>query len=179
MTSGRAGPSAVIRPGLAVADPRRDHEFEPGGRKRHVSVVRSDDVHRPVPLGHLVGRVAYRMTREVEQELAVAGLNIDQWRVLDLLADGAGHPRSEIAEHAMVPAPTLTKIVDRLTDSAMVYRRADADDRRRVLVLLSEHGRAVYDGLAPGVAAAEGRMSGDLDAAERRALRRLLERLAE
>lgn len=143
-----------------------------------MSVVRTDDVKRPVPLADLVGRAAHRMARGIEQELAAAGLNIDQWRVLDLLADGAGHPMSEIADHAMVPAPTLTKIVDRLTDSAMVYRRADVADRRRVLVLLSEHGRAVYDGLAPGVAAAEGRMARDLDAAERTALRRLLERLA-
>ncbi|WP_300009151.1 MarR family transcriptional regulator [Pseudonocardia sp.] len=144
-----------------------------------MSVVRTDEVRRPVPLGDLVGRVAHRMAREVERELAAAGLTIDQWRVLGLLADGAGHPMSEIAEHAMVPAPTLTKIVDRLTDSAMVYRRADVADRRRVLVLLSEHGRTVHDELAPGVAAAEDRMSGDLDAAERTTLRRLLERLAE
>jgi DNA-binding MarR family transcriptional regulator len=72
--------------------------------------------------------------------------------VLTLLADGAGHPMSEIAAHAMVPAPTLTKIVDRLVDRALVYRRPDDADRRRVLVFLSAHGRAEYGRLTPAVA---------------------------
>jgi MarR family transcriptional regulator, organic hydroperoxide resistance regulator len=51
-----------------------------------------------------------------------------------------------------VPAPTLTKIVDRLVDRALVYRRADDADRRRVLVFLSDHGRAEHARLAPAVA---------------------------
>ncbi|MDN5929774.1 MAG: MarR family winged helix-turn-helix transcriptional regulator [Pseudonocardia sp.] len=150
-----------------------------------MSVAGTDDTSPPAPLdepaglGDLVGRIAHRMTREVEQELALSGLNIDQWRVLELLADGAGHPMTEIAEHAMVPAPTLTKIVDRLTDSALVYRRTDPTDRRRVLVLLSDHGRTVHGEHAPRVAAVERRVSGGLDRAERVQLRRLLERLAD
>lgn len=142
-----------------------------------MSVAGTDDARSAVPLGDLVGRVAHRLAREVEQALYPGGLNIDQWRVLDLLADGAGHPMSEIAEHVMVPPPTLTKIVDRLTDSALVYRRADPADRRRVLVLLSEHGRAVHHEHAPAVTAAEGRVTDTLDAAERTRLRLLLERL--
>jgi DNA-binding MarR family transcriptional regulator len=149
------------------------------GGSRQVSVAGTDDdAHLAPALGDLLGRVAHRITREREQVLAAAGLNIDQWRVLVLLADGAGHPMTEIAEHVMVPAPTLTKIVDRLADAALVYRRADPTDRRRVLVLLSELGHTVHDEQAPHVAAAEDRVSGALGAAERAQLRHLLERLA-
>ncbi len=144
-----------------------------------MSVAGNSDARRAVPLGDLVGRVAHRLTHEVELALAPGGLNLDQWRVLDLLADGGGHPMTEIADHAMVPAPTLTKIVDRLTDSALVYRRADQADRRRVLVLLSEHGHAVHGENAPLVTAAESRVAGALDAAERAQLRLLLRRLTD
>ncbi len=133
----------------------------------------------PVPMGDLVGRVAHRLIVEVERALGPAGLNIDQWRVLNLLADGAGHPMTEIADHAMVPAPTCTKIVDRLADSALVYRRTDQADRRRVLVLLSDHGRAAHEEHALRVAAAESAVSGSLDSAERAQLRSLLERLSD
>lgn len=132
----------------------------------------------PVPMGDLVGRVAHRLILEVERALGPAGLNIDQWRVLDLLADGAGHPMTEIADHAMVPAPTCTEIVDRLADSALVYRRIDQADRRRVLVHLSDHGRNVHEEHAPRVVAAEGTVSGTLEPAERAHLRALLERLS-
>ena len=49
---------------------------------------------------------------------------------------------SELAQLAMLPAPTLTKIVDRLVAGNLVYRRSDPYDRRRVLVVLSPRGRA-------------------------------------
>lgn len=116
------------------------------------------------------------MSRRVAQALA-GGPTLEQWRVLELLSDGDGHTMTEIAAHALVPAPTLTKIVDRLVDSALVYRRPDDTDRRRVLVLLSAHGREEYERLAPEVARAEDDALDLLDADERAQLGRLLERL--
>jgi DNA-binding MarR family transcriptional regulator len=123
-------------------------------------------------LSALLGRAAHQLDRRVEQALGPEGPTLDQWRVLGLLADGAGHPMTEIAAHAMVPAPTLTKIVDRLVDRALVYRRADDGDRRRVLVFLSEQGRVVHEGLAPAVAGVDAELAADLgaDAARLRAL---------
>ena len=103
-----------------------------------------------------LGRAAYRVERRIDEVVRPPdGPGLDAWRVLHLLADDAGHPMSEIAAHAMVPAPTLTKIVDRLADRGLVYRRADDADRRRVLVLLSGRGRTLHDELAPRVAAVE------------------------
>lgn len=100
----------------------------------------------------LLSQVEHLVSRRVEAALGPDGPTLDQWRVLTHLADGAGHPMSEIAAKAMVPAPTLTKIVDRLVDRALVYRRVDDSDRRRVLVFLSEHGRTEHARLAPAVA---------------------------
>jgi len=116
----------------------------------------------PPSLGQLVGRVEHRLRREIEQALGLDGPNLDQWRALDLLADGDGHSMSEIAAHVMVPAPTLTKIVDRLVESALVYRRPDERDRRRILVFLSERGRELHRQLAPQVQRIEGELVGQL-----------------
>ncbi|OLL70962.1 Transcriptional regulator, MarR family [Pseudonocardia sp. Ae168_Ps1] len=103
-----------------------------------------------------LGRAANRVERRIEELVRPPhGPGLDAWRVLDLLADGEGHPMSEIAAHAMVPAPTLTKIVDRLVERGLVYRRPDEIDRRRVLVLLAARGRELHGSLRAGVDAVE------------------------
>ena len=83
-----------------------------------------------------------------------------QWRVLLLLADGRGHPMSEIAEFALVPAPSLTRLVDRMVTDGLVHRRADARDRRRTLVHLTPRGRALHRRLDARRAARAGRGAG-------------------
>lgn len=129
-------------------------------------------------MGQLVSRVAHVVTRSVERVLGPAGLGLDQWRILELLTDGEGHAMIEIAGHAMVPPPTLTKIVDRLVASALVYRRPDEVDRRRVLVFLSDHGRDLHRELAPQVTRAESDATAALSDLDFTHLTRLLQQLA-
>ncbi|GAA3231247.1 hypothetical protein GCM10017691_25010 [Pseudonocardia petroleophila] len=123
-----------------------DHAIPGGG----VTATGRDSARR-TPLDRLLGRAEYRVARRVEAAAASEGLTVDHWRVLDLLADGEGHTMTGIASSVGVPGPTLTKIVDRLVDTARVYRLADARDRRRVLVFLSDDGRAVHTRLSPAV----------------------------
>lgn len=107
------------------------------------------------PLGRLLGQVERCVSRRLESVLAADGLTVDQWRVVDLLADGAGRTMSDIAATIAVPGPTLTKLVDRLVDAAAVYRLVDVRDRRRVLAFLSDDGHVVHARLAPRVDAVE------------------------
>lgn len=51
----------------------------------------------------------------------------------------------EIAEHAAVPNPTATRVVDRLVAHSLAFRRNDPNDRRRVLVHLAPNGRQVVE----------------------------------
>lgn len=110
---------------------------------------------RTARLERLLGRVERQVSRRVETVLAGDVLTVDQWRVIDLLADSEGQTMSGIAAAVAVPGPTLTKLVDRLVDTATVYRLADVRDRRRVLVFLSEEGRALHGRLSPLVQAVE------------------------
>lgn len=76
---------------------------------------------------------------------AQEGLSREGWRVLLLLSRGGGRSMGEIAEHAAVPNPTATRVVDRLVAQALAFRRNDPQDRRRVLVHLSPNGRQVVE----------------------------------
>lgn len=94
------------------------------------------------PLG-LITAVERQLTGALAADLEREGVTVEQWRVLDGLSQREGRAMSDIAVRAMLPAPTLTKIVDRLVAGNLVHRRSDPYDRRRVLVLLTSRGRAL------------------------------------
>lgn len=79
--------------------------------------------------------------------LAVEGCGVEEWRVLNFLAEG-GRTMSETAEHAGIPSPTLTKLVDRLVANNVVYRRIDFEDRRKVRIFLTTRGKSLHRRLA-------------------------------
>jgi DNA-binding MarR family transcriptional regulator len=124
-----------------------------------------------------VRQAEQRVSRRIEAALTPHQLTIDQWRVLDQLSDGEGHPMSGIATQVVVPGPTLTKIVDRLIESALVYRRVDDADRRRVLVFLSERGHSLHDQIIPVVTQIEREILDELGTTDALRLEELLNRM--
>lgn len=99
-------------------------------------------------LAQLLSQAERDVTRQLGRVLEEAGSSVAQWRALVLLADGESHPMSEIAEFALLPAPTLTRVIDRMVADNLAYRKADPRDRRRVLVRISPRGRALKTRLA-------------------------------
>jgi DNA-binding MarR family transcriptional regulator len=130
-------------------------------------------------LAHLLSQAERLVTGRLSAALEAQGLTLAQWRVLSLLADGAGHPMTEAAEFAMLPAPSLTKVVDRMVSSNLVYRRPDLRDRRRVLIYSTARGRRLQQRLARDLAPAE-RVLGDIaDEGDAVELTRLLLRILD
>lgn len=89
----------------------------------------------------LLSSVERTLTSRIDEALRAHGSGIDQWRILSLLAERGGQPMTTVAEHAMLLAPKLSKLVDRMVAANLVLRRADIEDRRRVLVAATERGR--------------------------------------
>jgi DNA-binding MarR family transcriptional regulator len=92
-------------------------------------------------LSYLLSDAERQLNRQLAAGLAAEGVSVEQWRILRALSDGHGHSMTDLAEAVLMPHPTLTKAVDRLVDDAVVYRRQDTVDRRRVAVYLSDLGR--------------------------------------
>jgi DNA-binding MarR family transcriptional regulator len=128
-------------------------------------------------LAHQLSRAERLLSGWMSVRLEEEHCTLEEWRVLKILSDGQGHIMTEIAEFAMLPAPTLTKLMDRMVSAGLVYRRADDKDRRRVLAYLAEQGHALYERAAALLAAAEDELAGRLgDAAD---LTRWLTRLTD
>jgi DNA-binding MarR family transcriptional regulator len=96
-------------------------------------------------LARLLSHTERRLAQRLAAVLAEEGCSVEQWRVLSIASDGQGHPMTEIAGYALLPAPSLTKLVDRMIADNLVYRRPDPADRRRVLLHLSARGRILHE----------------------------------
>ncbi|SHK69343.1 DNA-binding transcriptional regulator, MarR family [Pseudonocardia thermophila] len=89
----------------------------------------------------LLSSVERTLTSRIDDALRAHGAGIDQWRILSLLADRGGQPMNVVAEHAMMLAPKLSKLVDKMVADNLILRRPDLEDRRRVRIAATERGR--------------------------------------
>ena len=108
-------------------------------------VVASDGIaEAPTPsLALLLTQAERTVRRRLEPSLAEAGLTFDHWRIMTVLLARPGTRMSAIAEEAVLPAATLTRHMDQLVERAMVVRRIDPADKRRVVAALSPHGEVL------------------------------------
>lgn len=81
--------------------------------------------------------------------LAAHEVTEQQWRVIRVL-DGAGMlDATEVAQKAFILAPSLTRMIRSLEERGLITRHKDSADGRRVLLKLTDAGRAVIDEVVP------------------------------
>ena len=129
-------------------------------------------------LVQLLSQAERGVTRQLGRLLDEEGCTVEQWRTLVLLADGRGHTMSEVAEFALVPAPSLTRLIDRMVADNIAYRKADPRDRRRVLVRITPRGRSLQKRLAGRIEQSQSAILADADADDVAQLAALLTHLA-
>jgi DNA-binding MarR family transcriptional regulator len=91
-------------------------------------------------LAYLLAQANRQMSALLERALAEEGVQIEHWRILEVLSDEQGRSMGELAELVLMNHPALTKTVDRMVSRGLVHRRADPTDSRRVLVYITDHG---------------------------------------
>lgn len=104
----------------------------------------------PSPLA-LVGRVivlAQHLERSVEAALERHGLTLGEFDILATLrrhGPKGGLTPSQLLESVMLSSGGMTARLDRLAAAALIYRKADKEDRRKVVVELTAKGRRLID----------------------------------
>jgi DNA-binding MarR family transcriptional regulator len=68
-------------------------------------------------------------------------LTYQQYNVLRIIDTLGPQPQAEVARRLMVTAPVVTRLATGLVDAGLVERRANAKDRRAVLLTLTPTGR--------------------------------------
>jgi DNA-binding MarR family transcriptional regulator len=139
-------------------------------------------VYVPAPRMTTLVELLDRLERAVAAALQPAtdaeGVSREGWRVLLMLARGSGRSMGEIATHTALPAPTATRVVDRLVEARLAYRHTDVVDRRRVLVHLAADGRELVERICRKVERSAGGQLGGGHTPERERLAELLAALA-
>jgi MarR family transcriptional regulator for hemolysin len=124
-------------------------------------------------------RTAEKIERALERELGDIGLSSAKLILLTGLVQAGGQlSLGELAAHRSCVKSNITKLVDRLEEDGLVFRRDDPSDRRGVLAEITDRGRqsqAQGDRLAGDV---EARMTVGISVADLGVLRRLLTQLA-
>jgi DNA-binding MarR family transcriptional regulator len=95
------------------------------------------------------------------------------------IVDGATEPitPSLIAERAIVSSASATSVLDTLEKRGLLVRRPHPDDGRKLVIELTDAGRAIIDQVLPGIHTLETRVMSVLTPAERAQLMRLLSKV--
>nr|WP_303625960.1 MarR family transcriptional regulator [Rhodopseudomonas palustris] len=93
-------------------------------------------------IAYLIATVNRQLEDELSDSLRPEGIPIEQFRILNALAETDGLSMGELAAAVLVDAASLTKIVDRMVADALVYRGVAPSDRRRIRIFLASKGKA-------------------------------------
>jgi len=98
--------------------------------------------------GFLLNDVARLMRTYADHKAAQFGITRAQWAVLVRLDRSEGLNQSELAEMLDLQPITLTRLLDKLSDSRLIERRPDPDDRRAKRLFLTAAARPLLEQLA-------------------------------
>jgi len=125
----------------------------------------------------LLGRLARATGARMRRELEGVGITRREFAVLDRLATTGPIPQQQLGQDLHIHSSNLVAVLDDLERRDLVRRPRDPDDRRRYRLELSGAGEAALTRARAAAAEIERAMLEPLDAAERRQLRELLERV--
>jgi DNA-binding MarR family transcriptional regulator len=108
--------------------------------------------------------------------LGQAGLTKEEWKVILALSRGV-RSHGWLCRDLDVSTGAMTNRLDKLEARGLIRRKPDPDDRRGVLLELSEGGRERLDGYVDAGASREKALLSELSPEEKRELNELLSKL--
>jgi DNA-binding MarR family transcriptional regulator len=87
----------------------------------------------------------FRLARRMRTQRAVDSMSDGQFAVLAGLFVHGPHTLTELADRERVSAPAMNRTVNCLQDAGYISRSADENDGRKVVIDLTDEGRAVVD----------------------------------
>lgn len=131
----------------------------------------------PMGLIGRIRRVAAHLSRGMEKTFAAHGLNGASFDVLATLRR-SGPPYAlspgDLLETMMITSGTMTNRIDQLEKAGLVARAHNPEDRRSVIISLTDKGFATIDATVTAHVATQARLVAALSAEERAMLNAVL-----
>ena len=132
------------------------------------------DAQDPPSLLYAVKQVELAVRAHLDALLRPAGLTTTQYTALSVLGRRNGLTGAQLARSSFVTAQSMQDVVAALENRALVHKEPDPANRRRLLIRLTEDGRATLASVRDAVDALDTSMTQALTADERQAFRRAL-----
>ena len=94
---------------------------------------------------HELRIATFRLARRMRTQRAVDSMSDGQFAVLAALFVHGEHTLGELADRERVSAPAMNRTVNCLQEADYLSRSADENDGRKVVIALTDEGRAVVD----------------------------------
>jgi DNA-binding MarR family transcriptional regulator len=109
-------------------------------------MIKTNNTDLRSQLSSLILKAEWHMSNQLNVFLKQNGGRVSPaaWLVLESLSDGEGMSMTSLYGVTRTNDSTLTKIVDKLVNDSLVYRKPDRNDRRKVLVYRSKRGSELY-----------------------------------
>ncbi|MDN3920601.1 MarR family winged helix-turn-helix transcriptional regulator [Roseateles violae] len=138
---------------------------------------RPDSYQRGESLGWLLKRVQQSIAQQAGLRLAKDGLTHAQWVPLLILRLGGPSPVASLARELETDTGAMTRLLDRLEAKGLCLRERSSEDRRVVMVSLTEEGMTLTSKLTAVLADVFNAHLQGFSEAEWRLLLSLLQRL--
>ena len=93
---------------------------------------------------YLLAQAHRHVHLELDKILKNEGVQVEHWRVLDVISDETGRSMGDLAEIVLMNHPALTKMLDRMVAKGLVHRLPDPQDQRRMLVFVTDQGLELH-----------------------------------
>jgi DNA-binding MarR family transcriptional regulator len=124
---------------------------------------------------HVFAVVGKHREARLESALKPLGLNLSRHRALSVIASLEPCTMTELAEFSAVDRTTLTRTVDPLVRAGCVIRTTPPQDRRQVVLTLTDAGRELCRRSLQAIYRVNRELLSDLDEEKQRELARALE----
>jgi len=95
-------------------------------------------------VGRLLSRVKMGLQEALDRELAPFDITSAQYVILVNLAHNEADSASELCKGVSYDPGAMTRMLDRLERKGLIRRARCGDDRRKVILQLTDEGKAVY-----------------------------------
>jgi DNA-binding MarR family transcriptional regulator len=108
---------------------------------------------------------------------ALFGLKIPEWRLIAVLAEGAGATQQALGIATRMDKVTVSRAAATLVERGLVERRPNPGDQRSHRLALTATGRSLYEDVAPKALELEAQVFAGFSGKEIATFRRMLDRI--